>query len=53
MHLGVHNLTDNTEEGRLVVRARRVIAHENFDSANFDNDIGLIKLPLSVEASSI
>lgn len=53
MHLGVHNLTDNSEEGRLVVRASRTIVHENFNSANLDNDIGIIKLPLSVEASSI
>jgi secreted trypsin-like serine protease len=53
VHLGVHNLTDDSEVGRLVVRASRVVAHENFDSANFDNDIGIIKLPLSVEATSI
>jgi secreted trypsin-like serine protease len=52
VHLGVHNLTDDSETGRIVVRASRMVAHKNFDPANLDNDIGIIKLPVSVEASS-
>ncbi|CAB3375765.1 Hypothetical predicted protein [Cloeon dipterum] len=53
VHLGVHNLTDDTETGRIIIKATRTIVHEQFNSLNLDNDIGIIKLPMSVEASNI
>ena len=47
--LGSLKISDTTEPGRVTLTSNKGIRHENYDSRNIFNDIGLVSLPSDVQ----
>ena len=47
--LGSLKIRDTTEPGRVTLTSNKGIRHENYDSRNIFNDIGLVSLPSDVQ----
>ncbi|MDO6692839.1 trypsin-like serine protease [Aliiglaciecola sp. 3_MG-2023] len=50
VNVGEYNLTDGAEEA---IAIKRIYSHPNYDSESFDNDVALIELVETVDATAI
>jgi len=49
VHLGAQNIKDTAEPGRVTIVSTKGTIHENYDSSEITNDIGLVNLPKDVQ----
>jgi len=52
VHLGAHDITDLSEEGRVVVESTQFVVHEEYNEYFGRNDLALVILPEPVSGQS-